>query len=82
MAAKRGLGKGLNSLIPEDSKVASEVKPKVVEKWSCKDTDLGIVLFFLRGFGFAHLFALLAGDGKFVFVPHIVLIGEGIEIIR
>ena len=32
MAAKRGLGKGLNSLIPEDSKVASEVKPKVVEK--------------------------------------------------
>lgn len=36
--------------------------------------------FFLRGFGFAHLFELLAGDGKFVFVPHIVLIGEGIEI--
>ena len=32
MAAKRGLGKGLNSLIPEDSKVASEVKPKGVEK--------------------------------------------------
>ena len=32
MAVKRGLGKGLNSLIPEDSKVASEVKPKVVEK--------------------------------------------------
>ena len=32
MAAKRGLGKGLNSLIPEDSKVVAEAKPRVVEK--------------------------------------------------
>ena len=32
MAAKRGLGKGLNSLIPEDSKAVAETKPKVVEK--------------------------------------------------
>ena len=32
MAAKRGLGKGLNSLIPEDSKAVAEAKPKVVEK--------------------------------------------------
>ena len=32
MAAKRGLGKGLNSLIPEDSRSVSETKPKVVEK--------------------------------------------------
>lgn len=32
MAAKRGLGKGLNSLIPEDSKAIAETKPKVVEK--------------------------------------------------
>ena len=32
MAAKRGLGKGLNSLIPEDSKIVTEAKPKVVEK--------------------------------------------------
>ena len=32
MPAKRGLGKGLNSLIPEDSRSVSETKPKVVEK--------------------------------------------------
>lgn len=32
MATKRGLGKGLNSLIPEDSKIVTEAKPKVVEK--------------------------------------------------
>lgn len=32
MAAKRGLGKGLGSLIPEDSRVAAETSQKVVEK--------------------------------------------------
>ena len=32
MAAKRGLGKGLNSLIPDDGRNVSETKPKIVEK--------------------------------------------------
>lgn len=32
MAVKRGLGKGLNSLIPEDSNAAAGANPKVVEK--------------------------------------------------